>query len=229
MPCRSVNNHTDLKNSQRESPLRPSLPHPASEDAGASLHRKPHRQILFGIPGHLLPLLVLWLLCACAPSRLVRICDVPDGEYYFGTPSSYVDAKGDTVVSIGRYLHCYADTIRRMGVVAQHSAQRTNAHDVLIAIDAKGRKLFNVYRFDNGPDYPCDGLFRITDQKGRIGYADTTGRVVIRPRFQAAHYFSDGKAQVARKATLKHDGEYTVWESDEWFTIDTRGRRIASE
>lgn len=159
----------------------------------------------------------------------MRICDVPGEEHCFGTPSGYVNPQGDTIVPIGRYLYCYADTILRMGVVAQHAAQRKNTHDILIAIDAKGRKLFNVYLFDNGPDYPCDGLFRITDDHGRIGYADTTGRIVIRPRFEAAHYFSGGRAQVARKATLKYVGEYTVWESDKWFTIDTRGRKTASE
>lgn len=171
-------------------------------------------------------LLLATLLTGCSAPYLLRISENPKDIAYLGVPAGYVNSRGDTIVPIGKYLHCYTDTIRRFGVVAQQAKDRQNKHDVLIAINARGRKLYNVHLFDNGPDYPCQGLFRITNDRGLIGYADTTGRVVIRPQFEAAHYFSNGEASVARKATVVQDGEYSLWESDEWFVIDLKGRKI---
>ena len=40
-------------------------------------------------------------------------------------------------------------------------------------IDHCGKFLFYVFPYDNGPDYPSDGLIRIVDEKGLIGYEDT--------------------------------------------------------
>lgn len=40
------------------------------------------------------------------------------------------------------------------------------------------------FHYDNGPDYVREGLYRIVDDRGRMGYADESGRVVIAPRFR---------------------------------------------
>lgn len=40
-------------------------------------------------------------------------------------------------------------------------------------IDHCGKFLFYVFPYDNGPDYPSDGLIRIVDEIGLIGYEDT--------------------------------------------------------
>ena len=77
------------------------------------------------------------------------------------------------------------------------------------------------------PDLPQEGLFRIRDDRGRIGYADTAGRVVIAPRFEAAFPFEHGRARVALQAEELTDGEHTRWEADTWLTIDRRGRVVA--
>ena len=34
------------------------------------------------------------------------------------------------------------------------------------------------FHYDNGPDYVREGLYRIVDDRGRMGYADESGRVV---------------------------------------------------
>ena len=52
------------------------------------------------------------------------------------------------------------------------------------------------FHYDNGPDYVREGLYRIVDDRGRMGYADESGRVVIAPRFAFALPFEDGKAKV---------------------------------
>ncbi len=92
--------------------------------------------------------------------------------------------------------------------------------------DRESRKRYDAYLFDNGPDYVSEGLFRIVGPNGRIGYADTTGRIVIRPRYEAAYPFQEGRATVARHARKVWEGEHFYWESDRWKEIDPKGRRI---
>ena len=54
-----------------------------------------------------------------------------------------------------------------------------------------------VFRFDNGPDYTSDGLFRILVEN-KIGYADSaTGKIVINPQFECAWPFEHGVAKVS--------------------------------
>lgn len=85
------------------------------------------------------------------------------------------------------------------------------------------------FHYDNGPDYVREGLYRIVDDRGRMGYADESGRVVIAPRFAFALPFEDGKAKVTdtgqRKEVPGSGGEHWYWESDAWYFIDTMGRK----
>ena len=62
---------------------------------------------------------------------------------------------------------------------------------ISIACIAAGcsQKSFKAYHFDNGDDYFCEGLQRIVDDNGRIGFADSTGKVVITPQFAFAFPF----------------------------------------
>ena len=50
--------------------------------------------------------------------------------------------------------------------------------------------------FDNGPDPVSDGLYRVVDDHGRIGYADAYGVVRIAPRFAFGLPFANGVAKV---------------------------------
>ena len=85
------------------------------------------------------------------------------------------------------------------------------------------------FHYDNGPDYVREGLYRIVDDRGRMGYADESGRVVIAPRFAFALPFEGGKAKVTdtgqRKEVPGSGGEHWYWESDAWYFIDTTGRK----
>ncbi|WP_419492341.1 WG repeat-containing protein, partial [Desulfovibrio sp.] len=85
------------------------------------------------------------------------------------------------------------------------------------------------FHYDNGPDYVREGLYRIVDDRGRMGYADESGRVVIAPRFAFALPFEGGKAKVTdtgqRKEVPGSGGEHWYWESDAWYFIDTMGRK----
>lgn len=84
-----------------------------------------------------------------------------------------------------------------------------------------------VMRYDNGPDIPSEGLVRVLDGEGRLGYADTSGRVVIAPRFAFGYPFWEGRALVTfegrEEAVPGSGGELHVWKSPAWFCIDTSG------
>ena len=89
---------------------------------------------------------------------------------------------------------------------------------------------YKAYQFDNGPDYPSEGLYRIVDDNGLIGYADEEGNTVITPRFKFGFPFKDGHAKVTDAGQLEEvpgsGGEYHQWQSSDWYLIDPTGRKI---
>lgn len=101
---------------------------------------------------------------------------------------------------------------------------------VLLLCSCGSTRHYAAFQYDNGDDYVSEGLYRIVDRKGRIGYADEAGRPVIRPRFAFGYPFEDGKAKVTDKGAMKEvpssGGEYHYWESDEWYYIDRNGNIV---
>ena len=92
-----------------------------------------------------------------------------------------------------------------------------------IAFDRKRNALFEVFPFDNGPDYPSEGVFRILEN-GKIGYADEMGNVVIKPQFEAALPFSDGMAAFCLGCSNEAAGEHKIWTGGKWGFINHTGR-----
>ena len=130
----------------------------------------------------------------------------------------YVNSStGDTVIAVGKYYYCYTDTIRTYGIVVKYD-------NTCVAIDKKGKELFQVYWFDTGPDYASDGLFRII-QNGKIGYADTTGKITITPMYDCAEPFEYGTAKVSTQCRELPYGEHRIWTSEQWFWIDKAGTK----
>ena len=60
------------------------------------------------------------------------------------------------IISVGKYTACFSDTIDKYGIVL-------SAEGKFIAIDRKERVLYEVFTFDNGPDYEAEGVFRILE------------------------------------------------------------------
>ena len=81
-----------------------------------------------------------------------------------------------------------------------------------VFIDPSGAVLAQAYAFDNGPDYFQEGLARIVDASGKVGFIDRGGAIVIAPQFADAAGFCHGQAMV-------HDGK------EQW-TIDRRGAAV---
>lgn len=93
--------------------------------------------------------------------------------------------------------------------------------------DERHSKRYPAFHFDNGDDYLVEGMYRIVDERGRIGYADENGNTVIAPRFKCAFPFENGKARVSDSGEKRrYDAEHWYWESDGWYYIDKTGRKI---
>lgn len=130
---------------------------------------------------------------------------------------AYVSARGDTVIPFGRYPLCQTERFDKVALVLKPGVG-------WVGIDRQERVLFQAFIFDNGPDYPAEGVLRIVDAAGRIGYADSaTGRVVLAPRYEAAFPFARGRARVGQGCRMVRDGEHSVWNCREWHDIDHHG------
>lgn len=143
-----------------------------------------------------------------------------------GVPVCYLNERGDTIVPYGKYRYCQTDTIKKIGFVYENKPKDAR----IICINDAGKELFYVFKYDNGPDYIQEGLFRIMDEDGLVGFADSLGNVIIEPQFKFAYPFKGGKAKATlkgeRKVVSESDGEKHYWESETWFYIDKKNRRL---
>lgn len=170
----------------------------------------------------ILSILLLGSIWACQPTKpsmaasgdfLCLSVDTIKGEY------GYLNPKGEAVIPFGKYPMCFTDTFRTHAVVI-------NQANKLVAIDRTEKELFDVFMFDNGPDYPSEGLFRIS-KNSKIGYADAnTFQIVIPPQFECAYPFENGLAKVSLHCSQVEYGEHAEWKSDQWIFIDHQGKTI---
>ena len=131
----------------------------------------------------------------------------------------FKNPKGDIVIPVGKYQRCFTDTFKSYAIVALPKLG-------MVAIDRRQNVLYNVFVFDNGPAEPSEGLFMIVSNN-KIGYADAkTGAVVIRPQFDCAQPFENGHAEVSTNCTKIQDGEHWWWESEQWYMIDRKGKKV---
>ena len=147
---------------------------------------------------------------------LIRVCQ--DSICELGTPSGYINYKGDTIIRMGQYHYCYTDTIKYFGIVLDTSGQ-------CLAINNLGQFLYNIKWYDNGPDYVSEGLFRIQID-GKTGYANTKGEIIIVAKYECTTPFEKGRAKVTYNCDLIDDREHKVMNSESWFYIDTKGNKI---
>jgi len=138
-----------------------------------------------------------------------------------GSSWGYVDNKGDTVIKIGTYDHCFTGKFRTYAWVSDSGLKEKE----IVAIGRDGKVLFDAYIYDNGPDYSCEGLFRIK-RAGKIGYANENGEVVIPAQYSCADPFENGKARVTFNCETHSNGEHTSQKSSTWIFIDKTGKEV---
>ena len=169
----------------------------------------------------------IYLLCAIT---LIRCGDAPktpsvvtNNDFLIQTTDSttgaegYRNAGGELIIPLGKYRMCFSDTFRNLALVQLAAGAFT-------VIDRQENVAYEVFSYDNDPDYPAEGLFRIV-VNGKMGYADEkTYAVVIQPQFDCAFPFENGVAKVSKNCTKEADGEHSIWVSEHWQYIDKKGK-----
>lgn len=151
--------------------------------------------------------------------RLYAVLQEP-GEWLSSV--CYIDEKGDTIVPYGRYTYCVSDSIAPVGFVMEAGVNG------ITCINTEGKPLCRALEVDNfTPDYLFEGNFRIVNDEGLMGFADSLGQVVIAPQFKYAYPFEGGRAKVTYTGQ-KNDptDEHWEWVSDDWFYIDHQGHKV---
>ncbi len=170
------------------------------------------KKLIFGI-------IITFLISACSSKKENYLIKFYDGEFdEIGVPSGYVNSKGDTIIPLGKYYYCYTDTIRDFGMVIEKGTGK------ILGIDQNAKELFEVAKFDNGPDYVENGLFRIL-KNNLYGYANKDGEIIIEPKFKCANPFLMGKAQVSDSCMIKSSSGQKMFLSNNWYYIDTNGNK----
>ena len=110
----------------------------------------------------------------------------------------FTNQRGDTVTRLdtAKYYVCFSDTIQYFGIVGIKNKKGW------WAIDKNEKLLFQVFNTSSGeptPDELREGMIRIVNDSGKIGFANYKGEIVIKPQFEAASSFYKGKAIIGRQ------------------------------
>lgn len=134
----------------------------------------------------------------------------------------FVSQHGKIVIPIGKYTFSYSDTIHTIGFVLK-------GKEGIYAINNKGKELFKVYNFDNGPDILKDGMFRIMGKNNKVGFADSLGNVLIKPAFDFVEPFHNGYAIACNGGHLLSIDtldNHHKWVGGKWGVISKEGKII---
>lgn len=140
-----------------------------------------------------------------------------------GINCRYVDTDGNVMISFGKYYHCYTDTFRNFAFVTGENG--------IIGINKKEEKLFEVFIFDNGPDYIVDGAFRIIAEN-KMGFADTLGNIIVPEIYDFVFPFDNGLALVNIGGHIESvdpsdpNCEYHTWVGGKWGMINKKGKVV---
>ncbi len=150
---------------------------------------------------------------------------VTDEKYLqYGVRIAFVNENNDTIIPFGKYAYYGTDTLEFYANVIEHPNDSTYGRQ--IAIDRNQNVLFDIVMFDNGPEPFNEGLTRIL-RNGKMGYANKFGQIVIPCKYDYAKWFENGKAEVTYNAKEYLDlDEHKRVESDEWFEIDKKGKKL---
>ena len=147
---------------------------------------------------------------------------IPNNRDNFLSDVCLVNEQGDTIVPYGRFSWCVSDSISPIGFVLEPKKG-------IACVNTEGQVLCRALEGDFVPDCLSEGHFRIVNDEGLIGFADSLGHIVITPQFKCAYPFREGKAKVAYTGQIQKDGphdEHGMWVSDDWFYIDHQGRKL---
>ena len=130
-----------------------------------------------------------------------------NGEYFL------VDSRGDTIKKLEKHDYSisftgYFDRFAIFGITGVRSWPAIDIHENI---------LFTVGNFPPGdplaPDYLVEDRIRIIDDSGKIGFANSKGKIVIKPQFELVTRFNNGFAIIQAEC-------YKIYSDDEGDDID---------
>jgi hypothetical protein len=158
------------------------------------------------------------LIGASLKDRLIPVTN--ESIYKFGVSCAFISSLGDTVIPFGRFQVFETDTLVTFTFVNDYK-------NGVVGINRKGEILFDAFIYgDFQLDTYSEGMIRVM-QNEKIGYADKTGKIIIKPKYKYAFPFIHGKAKVTYDCDVSMDdlGHSTV-KSNTWFYIDRNGYKI---
>lgn len=172
---------------------------------------------------YLLTLIFCWIcLLAFAQSKADLLTLREDTTLKNKFSYAFINSKGDTILRLdtAKYTVCFTNMMRYFAVVGFKKKHGW------YAIDRNEKVLFEVYNTSKGepsPDELRDGLIRTVDSKGKIGFANACGQVVIAPQFEAVTSFYKGKAIVGQTCKeVLWGGDAHAYDGDKHYSIDCK-------
>ena len=148
-----------------------------------------------------------------AQDKLYMYCPNPEIDE---TACGYADANGNIIIPVGKYRYLYSEEFDKIAFVSLKEKQG------IFAINRSEEILFEVYGYDNGPDYVSNGLFRIISN-GKVGFANMEGQIIIKPRFTFAYPFQENNLAVFNEnGTIIKIEEYSKYEGGKWGVINKK-------
>ena len=86
----------------------------------------------------------------------------------------------------------------------------------------KDGKAMKTLTYDNGADPFSDGLAR-TKINGKIGFFNSNLEIILKPIYDFAFPFHEGKAEICTGCKEKQEGENSMLEGGKWQKIDRNG------
>ena len=162
------------------------------------------------------PIILIFLWCmilACAHASKDPGPLVPFEE---GNVWGYRNARGEPILK-PRFIIAGPFSAQGMAAVVDEKGWAY--------IDPSGHVLIRPYVIDNGPDDFKEGLARFRT-KGIFGFFNESGTVVIKPQFDFAGPFQNGRAPVCEGCREEREGEYTWFTGGRWGFIDIMGKIV---
>jgi len=154
---------------------------------------------------------LLFLILSCVSTQKNSGPLIPFEE---GNVWGYRNARGETILE-PRFI--IAGPFNAHGIAAVVDEKGW------VYIDSRGRAVIRPYVFDNGPDDFREGLARVR-MKGKFGFFNESGTVTIKPGYDFAGPFQNGRAPVCEGCREEREGEYSWFTGGRWGFIDITGK-----
>lgn len=135
-----------------------------------------------------------------------------------GEKCGYVDQNGAVKIPLGKYALCLTDTFVNRATVFKSGLG-------FCVIDKSEQLLFEIFNYDNGPDYTVEGLYRIVINQ-KMGFANDAGEIAVVPSFDFVKPFENGLAEFCFGCRRVKSGEHYTIEGGAWGLINKAGKIV---